>query len=164
MPIVPFEKLPDSARVWVFASDRTLDGAPADTLLASVDRFLSQWKAHGSPLTCARDWRADQFLAVGVDVNAENASGCSIDGLFRTLQELERELGARLVGGGRVFYRDASGIQLATRQELMTRIASGAVSKDTAMFDTSLTDAESWRTKFELPAAESWTKAYFVSK
>src|SRR6188474_3357510 len=49
MPIVQFDALPDSARVWVFASDQPLTGAVADTLLAAVDRFLSEWKAHGVP-------------------------------------------------------------------------------------------------------------------
>jgi len=68
MPIVPFASLPDSARVWVFASDRELSGAAADTLLAAVDQFLSEWKAHGVPLRCAREWRDDRFLAVGVYV------------------------------------------------------------------------------------------------
>ena len=96
MPIVPFESLPDNARVWVFASDQPLSGAVADTLLAAVDRFLAEWKAHGVPLPCARDWRDDRFLAIAVDVNTENASGCSIDGLFRTLQQLERSIGTRL--------------------------------------------------------------------
>ena len=90
MPIVPFTSLPDSARVWVFGSDRPVRGASADTLLAAVDQFLAQWRAHGVPLHCARDWREDRFLAIGVDVNQENASGCSIDGLFRTLQSFER--------------------------------------------------------------------------
>ena len=71
MPIVPFSQLPDSARIWVFGSDQPLMGAPADTLLASVDQFLSEWRAHGVPLRSARDWRDDRFLAVGVDVNEE---------------------------------------------------------------------------------------------
>src|SRR5437773_5945066 len=115
MPIVPFDSLPDSARVWVFGSDRPIPGAPADSLLAAVDQFLSEWKAHGVPLRSGRDWREDRFLAIGVDVTQENASGCSIDGLFRTLQVLEREIGARLVGGGRVFYRTAGRTEVSSR-------------------------------------------------
>ena len=54
MPIVPFDMLPDSSRLWVFASDRPLVGAVADTVLASVDQFLSEWRAHGVPLRCGR--------------------------------------------------------------------------------------------------------------
>src|SRR6478752_3735425 len=119
MPIVSFAALPDSARVWVFASEKPLAGAVADTLLASVDDFLSEWRAHGVPLRCGRDWRDDRFLAIGVDVTEENASGCSIDGLFRTLQQLERAVGSRLVGGGRVFYRGPAEVETTSRSEFI---------------------------------------------
>src|SRR6476659_2788280 len=138
MPIVAFTSLPDSARVWVFASDRELTGAAADTLLAAVDQFLSQWKAHGMPLRCAREWRDDRFLAVGVDVTAENASGCSIDGLFRTLQELQRELGVQLVGGGRVFYRGAAGVETTSREDFLMRARDGRITAATPVFDIAI--------------------------
>jgi hypothetical protein len=161
MPIVPFHQLPDDARVWVFGSDDPLVGAPADTLLASVDQFLSEWRAHGTPLRCARDWRDNRFLAVGVDVSVEGASGCSIDGLFRTLQQLERVIGTRLVGGGRVFYRENGGVASATREEFLVRLRSGDIRSDTPVFDTSLTAAAEWRAKFERPASQSWAAEYF---
>jgi len=161
MPIVRFDALPDSARVWVFASDKTLSGAAADTLLAAVDQFLADWKAHGVPLHCARDWRDGRFLAVGVDVTAENASGCSIDGLFRTLEQLERTVGSRLVGGGRVFYRTRAGIERATREEFADRVKAGEVARETPVFDTSVSVAGDWRAKFERPAGTTWTATYF---
>jgi hypothetical protein len=161
MPIVPFDTLPDSARVWVFASDRPLTAATADSLLAAVDQFLADWKAHGVPLRCARDWRDGRFLAVGVDVTAENASGCSIDGLFRTLQQLEKTVGARLVGGGRVFYRTKSGIETASREEFADRVKSGEIGRETPVFDTSLTGAADWRNRFEQPAGKTWTAGFF---
>jgi hypothetical protein len=161
MPIVPFESLPDSARVWVFASDQSLGGAVADTLLSAVDQFLADWKAHGVPLRAARDWRDGRFLAVGVDVTQENASGCSIDGLFRVLQQLEKTIGSRLVGGGRVFYRTRSGIEAASRDEFAERVKQGEVARETPVFDISLTGAADWRNKFEQPAGKGWTAQYF---
>jgi hypothetical protein len=161
MPIVSFDSLPDSSRVWVFASDRALAGAPADTLLAAVDRFLADWKAHGVPLRCAREWRDDRFLAVGVDVTAENASGCSIDGLFRALQELQREIGAQLVGGGRVFYRANGSIEMTDRADFAARAKRGELSRETPVFDISITDAGAWRTRFEMPAVAAWTHSFF---
>ena len=45
-----------------------------------VDAFLDQWNAHGSALTCAREWRDDRFLAIGVDQSTAGASGCSASG------------------------------------------------------------------------------------
>jgi hypothetical protein len=157
MPAVDFNQLPESARVWIFASDRPLMGDDARTLLRAVDAFLEQWKAHGAPLRCAREWTEDRFLAIGVDPSVEQASGCSIDGLFRGLQSLERTLATRLVAGGRVFYRDAKGQpQLATRAELPALATSGALSEDTPVFDTSITDAGAYRERFVRPARDTW--------
>lgn len=157
MPIVSFASLPDESRVWVFGSDRTLENRDAERLLAEVDRFLASWKAHGVPLTCARDWRDSALLTIGVDTTQENASGCSIDGLFRTLQTLERSLGTRLLGGGRVFYRDQSGrVHCVGRDRLPDLAATGSVGEDTLVFDTGLTTAGEWRERFEAPARETW--------
>src|SRR5438105_13971960 len=153
MPRVDVDQLPRQARVWVFASDRPLAGDDARTLLDEVDRLLAQWKAHGAPLRSARQWKDDQFLAIGVDPTVEQASGCSIDGLFRGLQALERTLDTRLVAGGRVFYRDASGRpRLVSRADLPSLAASGVVGGDTQVYDTSVTDARGWRERFVQPA------------
>lgn len=164
MPIVPFDALPGDARVWVFGSDVPVIGAPADTLLAAVDDFLSGWHAHGTPLRCARNWRDDRFLAIGVDVSQEMASGCSIDGLFRTLQRLEREIGAQLVGAGRVFYRGADDrVHGAARGELSQLVQAGEIGAETRVFDLSVTTASAWRERFEQRAASSWTAGYFAA-
>src|SRR5688572_1655972 len=157
MPVVDFSALPPQARVWVFASDRPLTGGEAETLLTEVDRFLAQWKAHGAPLRSARDWRDDHFLAIGVDPTAEQASGCSIDGLFRGLRDLERALNTTLVAGGRVFYRDDRGaVAKAARKDVPTLFQQRALGDGTRVFDTSVTDAASYRSRFELPVRESW--------
>jgi hypothetical protein len=157
MPIVPFESLPDSSRIWVFGSDRPVTGTAAEQLLGEVDRFLEEWRAHGDPLRVGRLWADNRFLVVGVDQSTANASGCSIDGLFRRLQELERTIGARLVGGGRVYYRDHGGVaQSVERAELDGLVANGTVGPNTTVFDTSITDLGEWRGKFERPARKTW--------
>ena len=157
MPIVPFESLPDASRVWVFGSDRALSGADAERLLSEVDRYLGQWKAHGVPLTCARDWRDEHLLTIGVDSTIEGASGCSIDGLFRVLQAAQRPLGTQLVGGGRVFYRDRDGrVQCVARDRLSELAEAHSVTDETHVFDTGLTTAGEWRSRFEVPARLTW--------
>lgn len=160
MSVTAFNALPSDARVWVFASDRELTDAESDTLLREVDEFLNQWKAHGAPLRAARDWRDRRFLAIGVDPTAEQASGCSIDGLFRGLRVLEQTLGTRLVAGGRVFYRDTNGtVQQAARNDVRSLAERGAIDPTTRIFDTSVTSARGWREHFERPVRESWVEA-----
>jgi hypothetical protein len=160
MALVPFSALPDDARIWIFGSDKPLTGAVVDTLLAEVDSYLDQWKAHGFPLRAAREWRDDRFLVIGIDPTVEQASGCSIDGLFRSLQQLQTSIGAQLVGGGRVFYRDASGgTQSVPRDEFSSLTASGTIGPKTPVFDTSLTRLDAWKQRFEQPLAQSWASA-----
>lgn len=157
MPRTSFRALPDDARVWVFAADRPLAPAAADRLLAEVDAFLDRWAAHGQPLTCAREWMEDRFLAIGVDQRDAHASGCSVDGLFRVFKALEPQLGATLLGGGRVLYRDAAGaVQSVTRAEFGARAARGEISGDTRVFDPTVGTAGAWRERFETTAASSW--------
>ena len=157
MPVVPIETLPDAARVWVFGSDKPLTDDGAIALMRGVDEYLVDWKAHGAPLTVGREWRDGRFLAVAVDQSTAGASGCSIDGMFRTLQQLERSVGANLVGGGRIFYRDATGtVQSASRADIARLSKEGAITKDTVVFDTSITDLGTFRACFERRAKESW--------
>ncbi len=157
MPRVSFESLPPSARVWVFAAERPITGSASERLLDAVDAHLDRWNAHGYPLTCARQWAENRFLAIGVDQTTAGASGCSIDGLFRVLKGLESELGTRLVGGGTVFYRDPSGpIVAVSREEFSELAADGAVRPDTRVFDTTVATVADWRSRFETETARSW--------
>jgi hypothetical protein len=154
MPRVPFDTLPTDARVWVFAAAEPVTADAAESLLAQVDAFLDRWAAHGVPLVCGRDWRDDRFLAVGVDQSREGASGCSIDGMFRTLRALEPTLGTTLLGGGRVFWRDAAGaVRAAERPEFAREVAGAG---DVPVFDTTVVTAADWRARFERPLRESW--------
>jgi hypothetical protein len=122
-----------------------------------VDTFLGQWRAHGAPLTVGRAFSEGRFLTIAVDQRTAGASGCSIDGLYRTLRDAEPAVGASLVGGGRVFYRDASGaVQSVTQDEFASLAAAGMVSPSTRVFDTMVQTLGDWRSGFEREAGTSW--------
>lgn len=157
MPAVDLELLPDSSRVWVFAGSRPLDDAEEKELLAGVDGFLEDWRAHGEPLTCGRDWREHRFLAIAVDQRAAHASGCSIDGLYRVLRVVERTIGTQLLGGGTVHYRTETGeIRSLSREEFAAAAERGDVTRDTTVFDPAVGSLGEWRVEFEKPASRSW--------
>ena len=157
MPIITFDSLPDSARVWVYGSEPPLDKANADTMLCEVDSFLNGWRAHGVPLHSARDWSDDRFLTIAVDQEQEGASGCSIDGLFRTLKSLETKVGGQLVTSGLVYFRGRDGtIRAVTRDEYTRLSIQGEIDSSTEVFDLSVTGLGEWRSRFRSRAADSW--------
>jgi hypothetical protein len=157
MPLVAFSSLPDDARVWVFGSEVRLAGETESALLVAVDEYLAGWRAHGSPLTVARDWRDGRFLAIAVDQRDESASGCSLDALFRVLHGIENETGSSLLGNSRVYYRSANGeIRVTDRAGFAALSKAGEVEPSTRVFDLSIQTAGGWRNAFELAAADAW--------
>ena len=158
MPRIDFSSIPDRARLWVFVADVPVSN-PAP-LLDAVDSHLAQWAAHGVPLVCAREFRDDRFLAIAVDEAATGASGCSIDGLFRTIGRVQFAAGADLLASGRVAWRDAPGtIRVNTRAEFESLATHGEVTRDTRVYGTLAETVGEWRTRFETSASESWARA-----
>lgn len=155
-----FSSMPDDARVWVFGSEAELAGDVADSMLAGIDEYLSGWRAHGAPLTVAREWRDGRFLAIAVDQRDENASGCSLDALFRVLRDMERQTGSALLGGSRVYFRNSAGeIEVTDRAGFAAMGEKGLVGAGTAVFDLSVQTAGEWRKRFEVPASSAWHHA-----
>ena len=157
MPITEFDSLPDSARVWVYGSEPALERNDAEEILSEVDSFLAQWKAHGVPLHSSRNWADDRFLTIAVDQEQEGASGCSIDGLFRTLKALESKVGSQLVTSGMVYYRGRDGnIHAVTRDEFTKLSEQKEIDGNTEVFDLSVTTLGEWRSRFKSRASDSW--------
>jgi hypothetical protein len=157
MPVVPFDQLPAESRLWIFAAERPLSPSEAESLLTVVDQFLSHWKAHGVPLTVAREWRYDRFLLVGVDEASAGASGCSIDAMVRQLEQLESALGVSLLDHGPILFRRGNAIERLTRPEFAELARQGAVSPETIVFNNTLTRVGDLREgKWEAPARASW--------
>jgi hypothetical protein len=165
MPLVPFSDMPDSARVWVFASPQSVPAAEAARLASSVQRFVSGWLAHGRPVHGAMDWRYDRFLIVAADEVASGVSGCSIDSLFRTLGAVSDEMGVTLLDASLVWYRDASGnIQAVSRPDFRRMAAEGRVTDSTVVFDNTVATVGDLRSGgWERPAEESWHGKAFLA-
>lgn len=164
MSTVSFAQLPDHARLWVFASERPLGPDESGRLLAAVDAFLDTWHAHQTPLTCARDWRHDRFLLVGVDEQSAGVSGCSIDALVRAMKTLGHDLGVNLLDHAAVFYRDGAEVRRLDRDAFAEAADEGLVSPQTAVFDNTVSTVGQLRAgNWERTAATSWHQRAFFA-
>lgn len=121
MPRRHLNDLPDDAYLWIFGISPPLDEAKEAQLLRRVDDFLANWAAHGTPIDSGRDVIEGAFLLIAADPRCER-SGCSIDGLFRSLRQLEQELGVSMLDANRIFFRNGGGrVDAMTRAEFRER-------------------------------------------
>ncbi|CAN5816237.1 hypothetical protein BH23GEM6_BH23GEM6_08190 [soil metagenome] len=159
-----FNQFPDHARLWLFASNQTLKPETATVLLRRVDEFLDQWHAHGHPVVGARLILHDHFLLVAADEQATGVSGCSIDSLFRVLQQVERELQVSLLDSSRVHYRDEQGaVRSVPRADFRRLVSIGEVGEDTHVFDNTISTMGDLRAdRWEKPLRDSWHAEAFA--
>lgn len=139
MSLVPFDSLPDEARLWVFAASREPDATDTRLLLDSMRRFVGEWTAHRQDLAAGIDWREGRFLLIAVDESVAGASGCSIDALTGHLRRLGAELNLDLLDSAAVWLRDsARNIRALSRAEFSDMAARGEVTGSTMVFDLTL--------------------------
>ncbi|MGZ5433505.1 MAG: hypothetical protein ACXWH7_11305, partial [Thermoanaerobaculia bacterium] len=99
---VNLDQLSNDAYVWIFGISPSLDEQKSDALMRQINGFLDEWAAHGTPIPGAAELREGSFLIVAADEHREK-SGCSIDRMFGTLKQLERDLGVAILDANRVF-------------------------------------------------------------
>jgi hypothetical protein len=80
-------QLSPGSRVWFFIANRNLNSEEAAQLTGVMSEFVSGWKSHGSALSADFDFRWNALLTVAVDESVEAPSGCSIDKVFRLLND-----------------------------------------------------------------------------
>jgi len=158
MSLFTFDQMPDTSRVWIFASDRKLTPTEADQVLEQAYAYLDQWKAHGAGVNAACELKYDQFLFVASDdSSAANPSGCSIDDMTRAIQRIAAQVGISFLPGPKVFYKENGEVKVAERPEFKALAQEGKINGETLVFDNTLISLRDIRSgKWELPARESW--------
>jgi hypothetical protein len=145
------------ARCWVFGSSQPIN--PHNPIVEKrLNSFFANWNAHGEPVSGR--WRIlyDRFLVVLREPEGAEVSGCSIDSMVGEVKILETELQTSLLDSSRIFLRNDVGvIESISRQEFKARAASGQVTPDTEIFDTTLTRLSDMEVgTFSKPIRSSW--------
>ena len=158
---VPFDSLEDSARVWIYQAGRKLTEQEKNTISEELSAFTHQWVAHGNPLKTSFKIFHDQFIVLAADENFEQASGCSIDGAVRTMQQIDNTFKLNLFDRTQVaFLKDS--ITVIAQSELLKSLEKGIWKHNTPMFNNVLISKADLLTKWVVPAEETWLKRYLT--
>jgi hypothetical protein len=156
---VPFDSLEDSARVWIYQAGRKLSESEKNTISETLSAFTNQWVAHGNPLKTSFGIFHDQFIVLAADENFEQASGCSIDGAFRTIQQIDNQYDLSLFDRTKVaFLKDE--IIVIDKNNLAKSLEQGLWTPDTATFNNVLNTKGDLTKQWIVPANQTWLKRY----
>ncbi len=154
----PLRSLPDAARVWIYATDRSLDKAEKARLIELLEMFCESWRSHGRRVESAATVLEDRFAVIAGDIPGGDISGCGIDASVHALNRAADELGLRWLPALSVHFRAADkSISSASRAEFRARVESGQVNPATPVFDLSIETLGAVRSGlFERPAESTW--------
>ena len=153
----PLDQLAPESRIWIYGAERALTVQETKLVQQRAQAFVQQWNSHQQSLTAGADVLHRRFLVLAVDETQAEASGCSIDGSVRFVQELGAEIGVDFFNRMRFSYREADGsIRTVGREEFKLLYAQGKLTNDTIVFDPLVKELGELRQIFERPLEDSW--------
>ena len=161
--LVPFDQLPDQARIWIYPSSRKFDATTADQIHQACSKFLTQWTAHGQALQAGFILPYNHFIVFGLDQQQQVATGCSIDASVRFIQSLEQKFDLILLDKMNVTFKQGEYISYKALTEFKAMAASRAVSKNTLVFNNLVLNKADFSESWEVPAHQSWHSRFFKS-
>ena len=148
--LADFYTLPEHSRIWIYASENALTHDKQNYILNYISEHLKGWNAHKVPLTAGVTILENHFIVVALDENKNGASGCSIDILQKTIQEIEKELTLSLMNRLNVFCKIEQEIHCISSFKLST-----VANKDTLFYDLTIL-AKSDLNTYLKPIYEGW--------
>lgn len=159
---VPFENLPDTARIWIYQSDRQFTALEKDTISSTLITFTKQWTAHNQTLGASFAVLYDRFIVLAVDENINQASGCSIDGSVRAIRNLEGSLNVDLFNRLNVAFLKDEDVQIVPSAILSAKLDEGIWNGSSIVFDNTIRTKAELNSSWKVPAGSSWLKRYLT--
>lgn len=154
--LVNFDSLTETARVWIYQANRSFSEEELVEISTALDRFISEWTAHGSDLKAGYEIKYKRFIVIALDQDYASASGCSIDASVHFIQQLEKEYNVDLLDKMNVSYKQGTYIAYKTLQDFKKMAKDKAISKNTIVFNNLVTNKYEYVNHWEVPASESW--------
>lgn len=157
-----YKNLPNTARVWIYQSDREFTSDEVELISEKATEFINQWTRHGDNLKGSFTIKYNQFLILAVDESFNSVSGCSIDSSVRFIKQLENELQLDLMDKLNVSFKDGNAINIVKLADFQNFAKAKKITAATIVFNNMLQTKEDIDTKWEVPANESWHKRFLV--
>ena len=148
--LADFNTLPKESRIWIYASENALTEDQQSHILTYIADHLKGWNAHKVPLTAGVTILENHFIVIALDEGKNGASGCSIDTLQKTIQELEKDLSIALMNRLNVFCKIGEELLCIPTYKL------GSVANNETLFYDLTIQKKSEIKTFVKPIKEGW--------
>ncbi|VAW25953.1 hypothetical protein MNBD_BACTEROID06-1290 [hydrothermal vent metagenome] len=158
---LPFNQLPESARVWIYQSNRDLATSEQDAIAELLTTFCDGWSAHGAGLKSSFQILHGRFIVIAVDETYNLATGCSIDASVNQIKHIENKFELNFMDRTQVaFYIDKK-LYIESLSAIKSKVQEGVISAETKTFNNLVQTVGDFNSGWMVSANNSWLKRYF---
>ena len=166
---VPFENMPDQARLWIYQASRNLSEVEEKAIFQLGQVFLSRWSTHGKPLNASLKIYYHRFIIVAVDEQHNPASGCSIDSSVAFIKEMEQKFNTpgqplSLFDRTLVAFKQGDSTHTLSMNEAKKQIIEGGIPEDALTFNNLVYTKAQLETAWIIPVKKSWLGKYLQER
>lgn len=158
--IVQFSELSNHARVWVYQCAQKFDDAAKQKIENILVPSMSSWAAHGAELKGSYTFKANHYLIIGVEEDANMPSGCSIDASTRWIKQINTELGLDFLDRSLAVLENDK-IKFYPIFQTKKLIESGVLNADCVIVDNQINTKLAFENSFFKSIIDTQFKRYF---
>lgn len=154
---IPFSSLPDSSRIWIYQSDRTLSLAEEKILSDLLKAFTEQWTVHGESMETSFEIRYGRYLILAAN---DQTSGCSIDSSVRAIKDAGEKVRVDFFNRNLISFLISDNVVSIPLNKLSAAYTQGEWNESTLTFNNLIDTKGQLEKEWIIPAGSSWLKRY----
>ncbi|MDC9723265.1 MAG: ABC transporter ATPase [Urechidicola sp.] len=158
--LVPFNTLPNNARVWIYQANREFTENEIHEISKKAADFIETWTRHGEDLKASFEIKYEQFLVLAVDESFNDVSGCSIDSSVRFIKITEQSFGIDLMNKLNIAFKIGENINTVSLAAFQQFVKEEKIDGNTIVFNNMVQSKADYDTNWEVPASQSWHQRF----
>ncbi len=151
--------LPENSKIWMYLSNKKIEGDTLTKVNNSLAEFVADWKAHGTDLDAHFKILYGNLIVVWVDETSYGASGCSIDKLLQKIKTIEQDNNIVLLDRLQVGLVLGDSIEVS-KPTLLKNLS--YVNPETKIVDITISTGTAFNSNLFIPIKGSWVERYLA--
>jgi len=158
---VPFNDMPEYARIWIYQSDRKFTADDEANLSKLLTSFCNEWTAHKQNLNASFAIKFGFFVILAVDEQVHNASGCSIDSSVNALKKIGENLAINFFKRENIAFKLNDEVELISLNSIKNYISSDKINKQSIFFNNLANTKADLSSRWMQKVENSWLSNQF---
>ena len=151
---IPFEKISNKARAWVYILSKDLNNNITKVLEKHLIEICENWKSHGSLINSSFVIYRNRFVILFAEENT--VSGCSIDSTNNTLRKILTQLSIGIDSNSKIGIFINNKIIFNNRIKIVDLIKSKELKLSNKMINTTINNKKDYLNNWILDIDKSW--------